>query len=715
MSRSPACIAAIVVGLVLGAGLASAQPPAVVINEVLFNPSGPDSTREWVELHNSGPTTLWTGGWTIAGADAAVDCALPDIEMPPGSFLVVRFGTGPSDLDLSDGSGVFVTYFLAPAFGNESDACALYQGPPLLSMMLDFVAWSAVGGAPAGPAVLDAVAQGQWPAPGVCLDTSFGGGRFVAPWTEDQGESIGRNRFAADSNQPLDWCDHGGADALAATEGRANTGPVFLAGDLVPYAQSTVNQFLWEFAYNITWASHAPISSSQSDTYTSSLDTHSFATMSRFTGLLKVFTGNIDCHWVLTDSDRWQVEASGMLVSGDGPEALEFTCLSGERHAQTQLVAEWWRTASLTYTDPLGQIVTRQLDFTTSTQWNTPIELLAQDLRYVNDSRDLVLTRSTTGRRFFPDDAHEDMELTAETSFLVPAGWPSETFEAAASKIHLASGGVIGTLHAWTLDTGYALHLAGPGSFQATAVTPDSLVFVQSMTVGNEDLGYRSVELRGFHGGRELPSGEYHYWGRNEIEVFGQPVSVLTSYVDGPWWKNALRIVSATAWGVGCFAGTVVGAPTVVGAGVAVGACAAGGIATDIVIEEVCPKKGRALADGHDLPPPLWGFPRLVCGPPTGVPLPPSAPELLCGPNPGSGATSVQYMLPRAETVSLAIYDAAGRRVRVLQQEAVRPAGPHSLLWDGRADDGRPVPAGTYLCRLTTATYRMVAKLAMLR
>ena len=71
-------------------------------------------------------------------------------------------------------------------------------------------------------------------------------------------------------------------------------------------------------------------------------------------------------------------------------------------------------------------------------------------------------------------------------------------------------------------------------------------------------------------------------------------------------------------------------------------------------------------------------------------------------PNPFSRQTSIAFDLPRAETVSLDVYDATGRRVRTLAS-GWRPAGPHRVDWDQRDRTGGLVRPGVYLYRLRTA------------
>jgi hypothetical protein len=66
---------------------------------------------------------------------------------------------------------------------------------------------------------------------------------------------------------------------------------------------------------------------------------------------------------------------------------------------------------------------------------------------------------------------------------------------------------------------------------------------------------------------------------------------------------------------------------------------------------------------------------------------------------PAYGSTSLHLELLAAGLVRVMICDVTGRRVRTLEAGSLE-AGPHDLPWDGRDDQGREVPAGTYLARM---------------
>ena len=71
-------------------------------------------------------------------------------------------------------------------------------------------------------------------------------------------------------------------------------------------------------------------------------------------------------------------------------------------------------------------------------------------------------------------------------------------------------------------------------------------------------------------------------------------------------------------------------------------------------------------------------------------------------PNPSTGQVLILYQLSKTSTVTLEIFDASGSLVRHLS-EGPRKAGSHSVRWSGRDDEGREMPAGVYLTRVTTA------------
>ncbi len=83
-------------------------------------------------------------------------------------------------------------------------------------------------------------------------------------------------------------------------------------------------------------------------------------------------------------------------------------------------------------------------------------------------------------------------------------------------------------------------------------------------------------------------------------------------------------------------------------------------------------------------------------------------------PNPFNPATKVGFGLSGPGKVSLRIYDAAGRLVRVLVDE-YRPAGLYEEIWDGADDAGHSVSSGIYFCSLKVGDFEDTRKMVLLR
>ncbi len=68
-------------------------------------------------------------------------------------------------------------------------------------------------------------------------------------------------------------------------------------------------------------------------------------------------------------------------------------------------------------------------------------------------------------------------------------------------------------------------------------------------------------------------------------------------------------------------------------------------------------------------------------------------------PNPFNPSTTIAFTVPRDAEVSLRVFDVRGRLVRTLV-DGVRPAGQHTVDWDGRDDRGAGAASGVYLYQL---------------
>jgi len=93
-----------------------------------------------------------------------------------------------------------------------------------------------------------------------------------------------------------------------------------------------------------------------------------------------------------------------------------------------------------------------------------------------------------------------------------------------------------------------------------------------------------------------------------------------------------------------------------------------------------------------------------------------AAPLALRGasPNPFNPRTTVSFSLARPLAVALDVLDVQGRCVRRLAA-GVLPAGEHAIAWDGCDDDGRALPSGVYLARLSGGGTSRQGKLVLVR
>ncbi|HEU4930145.1 MAG TPA: T9SS type A sorting domain-containing protein, partial [Candidatus Krumholzibacteria bacterium] len=83
-------------------------------------------------------------------------------------------------------------------------------------------------------------------------------------------------------------------------------------------------------------------------------------------------------------------------------------------------------------------------------------------------------------------------------------------------------------------------------------------------------------------------------------------------------------------------------------------------------------------------------------------------------PNPFNPSTTIRYRVASAGHVRLMVFDAAGRRIRVLVDDE-QPAGAHDASFDGRDDAGRAIASGVYFYRLDAGGVSQTRKMVLLK
>jgi len=94
-------------------------------------------------------------------------------------------------------------------------------------------------------------------------------------------------------------------------------------------------------------------------------------------------------------------------------------------------------------------------------------------------------------------------------------------------------------------------------------------------------------------------------------------------------------------------------------------------------------------------------------------------PTVRVSPNPVTGGATIAYEHPGrtgqspAPDVVISVYDASGRFIRELSPGD--QAKGENIAWDGKLEDGSPIPPGIYFARLTYGKQKAVTKFVVLR
>jgi hypothetical protein len=83
-------------------------------------------------------------------------------------------------------------------------------------------------------------------------------------------------------------------------------------------------------------------------------------------------------------------------------------------------------------------------------------------------------------------------------------------------------------------------------------------------------------------------------------------------------------------------------------------------------------------------------------------------------PNPATHGARVSYYLAQSGRVTVAIFNAAGQKVKTLER-GYRGPGWHTADWDGTFDHGKQIASGVYFYRLQTSTATFAKKLVVVR
>ena len=78
-------------------------------------------------------------------------------------------------------------------------------------------------------------------------------------------------------------------------------------------------------------------------------------------------------------------------------------------------------------------------------------------------------------------------------------------------------------------------------------------------------------------------------------------------------------------------------------------------------------------------------------------------------PNPFKSKATIQYNLAQECKINLAIYNIAGQKVKTLIEQK-QYSGNYEIIWDGKDDLQRKLPAGVYYIRLSVSDHNNIIK-----
>lgn len=83
-------------------------------------------------------------------------------------------------------------------------------------------------------------------------------------------------------------------------------------------------------------------------------------------------------------------------------------------------------------------------------------------------------------------------------------------------------------------------------------------------------------------------------------------------------------------------------------------------------------------------------------------------------PNPFNPATAIDFSLERQTNVRIEVFNILGQSLRTLINEE-KPAGDHTIYWDGKDNTGQTVASGIYFYRMVAGDYSMTRKMLLLK
>jgi hypothetical protein len=161
----------------------------ILITEIMYNASGPDTGFEWVEIYNSGDAPVDLTGWKLSDEDSnAVNWSLMSGSLNPGQAGIITLST-EADFKASWPTAADAVIFTSDGWGSIANTVTLDSAPNEQTQILDETAQIVD--------LADYYTEAPWPT-GVNGSSIYLLPNFINPTDNDNGSSWAESTLGVD-------------------------------------------------------------------------------------------------------------------------------------------------------------------------------------------------------------------------------------------------------------------------------------------------------------------------------------------------------------------------------------------------------------------------------------------------------------------------------------------------------------------------------------
>ncbi|MCK4613891.1 MAG: lamin tail domain-containing protein, partial [Thermoplasmata archaeon] len=163
----------------------------VLVNEVMFNPEGNDSGKEWIELYNPGNSSVNLSGYKVVNKNNE-SFTIQNFTLTNESYVVIYFTSGTNNTTAIF-TGTNITFL------NNTNESLMLNNSNIIG--IDFLCWG-------GTSELEQIASNN----GIWVN-----GTYISLSGYDEGDSLARDKNSTDTNTIYDWNVSCGKDSNVPT------------------------------------------------------------------------------------------------------------------------------------------------------------------------------------------------------------------------------------------------------------------------------------------------------------------------------------------------------------------------------------------------------------------------------------------------------------------------------------------------------------------